>query len=81
MDIQEQEERDREMKRLNDRLRQLEDELSRSPRNGLAATPIGGFELTSSTVMFGLVVGLVVYIIMSGGNKVERRQIPWWEKY
>jgi len=71
------EEREREMERLNDRIRQLEAELSQT-KGGLGNTPTV-LGVSSNTLMFGVIVGLVVYIIVNNG-KAQRAKKPWWEK-
>jgi hypothetical protein len=73
------EDREREMSRLNTRLQQLEDELSRS-RNGLGSVgQASGFQITQSTIIISAIVGLTVYLIMSNKREPRRKQ-PWWER-
>lgn len=64
----------KELQALNDRLRQLENDIVRKPQ--LGNVPL--FELNTSTIMFGVVVGLVVYILMSNSNKPHKPRKEWW---
>jgi len=60
-EMEERESSDRKMKEMRDRIDLLESKLTRQQLAG----PIGmyGLEMTPNVIMFGLVVGLVVYLL------------------
>jgi len=70
-------EKDRQIIEMRDRIQRLENQLmQRQP--GLSGLSIGGFELTPNVMMFGAIIGLVVYAIMCD-RRVPARMKGWWE--
>jgi len=64
--VEDEKRKDQQIVEMRDRIQRLESQLlsTRQPQ-GLSGISIGGFELTTNVLMFGAIIGLVVYVLTS----------------
>jgi len=73
-DEKREQDKDRQIIEMKDRIRRLEDQIAARPQQGLGGISIGGFELTTNVLMFSAIIGLVVYILADRPRQAPRRK-------
>lgn len=69
----------RELAALDDRLCRLEGDAKSTTQLGQTPSLFSGFELNTTTIMFGVIVGLVVYVLVSSHYESQKPVRGWWQ--